>query len=254
MLGDVLENLRVEDLRSGVGMPGFGKGLNKDHMILGAAPPTNQQILDATKQFYSKNQVLVDTTANDTHSASKDSAYVKPLNDNNWKSQQLTPAMQNQTSIGIFNATGGGDGTGKDCHGLFGPTLCATNASELFSTVSVGVNAEVIFFVGGMGGLGCSFDIAKREGPKGYGFATAELGLKVAFDVNIQATIFNKLPSKLNNNIFGLSVGAYPGFGGSFYMFFTDINNLTILGYSIGIGIGVGGGAAVFGGHLWNFG
>lgn len=265
MLGDMLENLRVDELRSGIGMPGFGKGLNSHHPMLLAGPPTNQQILDATKVFYGKNQDLVDTTANNTATASQNQGYVRPLNAHGWQSQVLTQGMREQTSAGIFNDANGGTGstqghtatdcvlTDPKCQGIFGPMLCKTKASQLFTTISVGVNAEVIFLVGGMGGLGCSFDIAKREGPRGYGFATAELGIKVAVDFNIQATILNVLPSQLDMNIFGLSVGGYGAVGASFYMFFTNINDLTVLGYSIGVGVGVGGGAAVFGGHIWNF-
>lgn len=266
MLGDILENLRVDELRSGIGMPGFGKGLNSDHPILSAGVPTNQQILDATRRFYAEHQDLVDTTTNNTGSASQNQGYVQPLNAHDWKSQVLTKGMREQTSVGIFNDANGGNGstqahtatdcvlTEPQCQGLFGPTLCKVKASQLFTTISVGVNAEAVIIVGGMGGLGCSFDIAKREGPRGYGFATGELGLKITINFNVQATILNVLPSQLNMNIFGLSVGIYAFGGASFNVFCTDLNNLTILGYSLGVGIGMGGGAAVFGGHIWNFG
>jgi hypothetical protein len=271
MLGDILENLRVDELRSGIGMPGFGKGLNSDHPILLAGPPTNQQIIDATREFYGKNQDLVDTTTNNTHSASQNQGFVRSLNALDWKSQVLTKGMREQTSVAIFNDANGGNGsmqghtaaTVKDCvltdplcQGIFGPALCKVKASQMFNVMSVGVNAEAIIFVGGMGGLGCLFDFVKREGPRGYGFATAELGLKIAIDFNVQACMFNVLPSRLSMNIFGLSVGVYTFGGASFYMFFdaTNINNLTILGFSVGVGLGLGGGAAVFGGHIWNFG
>ena len=81
------------------------------------------------------------------------------------------------------------------------------------------------------------------------------LGLKIDASVNIQATIFNLLPSQLNVDIFGLSVGAGVGAHLSFAPFFTlDAGKLTILGYSVSAGVGFGGGAAIFGGHLWNFG
>ncbi len=257
-IGDVLEGLSVDTLRMGIGMPGFGENLKYDHPILGAGAPTNQQILDATKKFYGQNQVQVDTTATNTSTVSKDSSYVSALNSNAWSAGQpntpLTQTMQDQTSTAMFDQTGGGDGTGQDCTGLFGPTLCSTKASGLFSTVSVGVSAELVFLIGGYGGLGCAWDIAKREGPKGYGFATGELGLKIAGDVNVQAAIFNQLPSQLNENVFGLNVGVYAGGGVSFAVFFTDLDNLTILGYAISVGVGIGGGAAVFGGHIWNFG
>jgi hypothetical protein len=244
--GDALENLRVSDLRSAVGMTDFGKGLKPSHPILSAnGTPTNQQILDTCRQFYSDNQDLVDTTTENANGAAQNGSFTKTMN--------------SDTSTSIFNSPNGGDGKkicpNPDCQkGIFGPTLCKVNASSLFSTISVGVNVEGIVIVGGIGGLGCAFDIAKREGPKGYGYATAELGLKIAVDINIQACIFNQLPSQLNYDIFGLSVGVYYGLGVSFMVFCTDLSNLTVLGYSICVGIGVGGGAAVFGGHIWNFG
>jgi len=268
MFGDILENLKVADLRSGIGTPEFSKDLKSNHPILAAPPATNQQIIDATQKFYGQHQVLVDTSTTDAANASKNNSFVNQLNSNNWKSQQLTKSMQTETSSAIFNNPSGGDGSlmghaadevcdlaDPKCKGLFGKTLCQTKASDLFTTISVGVNAEVIVFVGGMGGLGCSFDIAKREPPKGYGYATAELGVKIAADVNVQVSIFNVLPSQLNKDIFGLSVGGYAGFGASFYMFYdaSDWKNLKVLGYSVGIGFGMGAGAAVFGGHIWNF-
>ncbi|NTU63617.1 MAG: hypothetical protein HGB05_09475 [Chloroflexi bacterium] len=264
-LGDILADLRVEDLRSAIGMPGFGENLNKNHPLLAAGPPTNQQILDATRTFYANNQELVDTSTNNAISASSDSGYVASLNAPNWKGSSghgdnLTQPMQDVTSTGIFGATGGGDPAYPctppecKCKGIFGDTLCKQKASGLFSTISVGVSAEIIFLVGGYGGLGCAWDIAKRESPKGYGYVTGELGLKVAADFNLQVAIFNKLPSQLNVNVFGLNVGVYYGPGASFTVFMTDLSNLTILGYAVAVGVGVGGGAAVFGGHVWNFG
>ena len=167
------------------------------------------------------------------------------LNSNNWQSKQLTQAEQDQTSAGIF-----GSASGK---GIFDDTLNDIKASQLFSTISVGVSAEAIFLVGGLGGLGCAWDIAKREGPKGYGYATMELGIKIALDVNVQCCIFNKLPHELDLDIFGLTVSFYVYGGATFAMFFTS-KDMVVLGYSIAIGVGLGGGAAVFGGHIWNFG
>jgi len=268
MFGDIIENLKVADLRSGIGTPEFSKDLKSNHPILAAPRATNQQIIDATQKFYGQHQVLVDTSTTDVSNASKNGSFVKQLNSNDWKSQQLTQGMQTDTSKAIFNDSNGGDGSlighaaeeqcdpaDSKCKGLFGQTLCQTKASDLFTTISVGVNAEAIFFVGGMGGIGCAFDIAKREQPRGYGFATAELGVKIALDFNVQVGIFNVLPSQLNMDIFGLSVGAYVGGGASFYMFYdaSDWKNLKVLGYSVGVGVGMGAGAAVFGGHIWNF-
>ena len=81
------------------------------------------------------------------------------LNSNNWQSKQLTQAEQDQTSAGIF-----GRASGK---GIFDDTLNDIKASQLFSTISVGVSAEAIFLVGGLGGLGCVGTSLSAKVPKG---------------------------------------------------------------------------------------
>ena len=250
MWGDVLENLKPSDLRITPGVATLRRDpRSAGHIMLGQDAPTNQQILDGTKRFYGQHQALVDGTTKTTGNvASSQKNYVGQLNSNNWQNKQLTQAEQDQTSTGIFGAPGG-SGSG----GIFKDTLDDIKASQLFSTISVGVSAEAIFLVGGLGGLGCAWDIAKREGPKGYGYATMEVGLKIALDVNVQCCIFNKLPHELDLDIFGLTVSVYVYGGATFAMFFTS-KDMVVLGYSIAIGVGLGGGAAVFGGHIWNFG
>jgi len=249
MWGDVLENLKPRDLRITPGVATLRGVPASRHILFSEGAPSNQQILDATKRFYGQRQPLVDATTVNTNSvASSHRDFVGQLNGNNWQNNQLTKTEQDQTSKGIFGDTGG---SGSD--GLFGPTLDNVKASQLFTTISAGISVEAIAIVGGLGGLGCAWDIAKREGPRGYGFATLELGLKVAVDVNVQACIFNLLPSQLNTQIYGLTVGINFGLGATFSMFFTGMG-VDVLGYGISIGIGIGGGAAVFGGHVWNFG
>lgn len=245
MFGDVLENLAPQDLRP------FGRidQLGADHPLV-AGTPSNEEILNATRVFYQANQDTIDTTATNTGSVStQDSSFVRSLNGytDDFEKNSLPSGAVSQTSAGIFGSAGTG--------GLFEDTLDKIQAKDLFTTIALGVSAEVVFFIGGYGGLGCAWDIAKREGPRGYGFATGMLGLKIDASVNIQATIFNLLPSQLSTNIFGLSVSAGLGVHLSFAPFFTLVDSkLTILGYSVSAGVGLGGGAAVFGGHLWNFG
>lgn len=244
MWGDVLENLKPGDLRITPGLATLRRGVGSaEHIMLSQGAPTNQQILDATKTFYGQNQALVDGTTRTTNNvATSHKDYVAQLNSHNWQSKQLTQEEQDQTSKGIFGAPR------EDPIFPFPP-----DASHLFSTVAVGVSAEAIVLVGGLGGLGCAFDIVKREGPKGYGYATLELGLKVAIDINVQACMFNKMPSELNTQIYGLTVSVNFGLGATFAVFFTGMGT-NLLGYSIAIGVGYGGGAAVFGGHIWSFG
>lgn len=250
MWGDTLENLTPSDLQITPGIALLRNTIaGRNHLMLSQSAPSNQQILDATKKFYGANQGLVDGTTQNTNSvAASNKSFVSGLNSNNWQNNQLSQQEQDQTSTGIFGGNGG-SGSG----GIFGPTLDNVKASSLFTTISVGVSAEAMVIVGGLGGIGCAWDIAKREGPKGYGYATLELGLKVAADINVQACIFNQLPSALNTQIYGLTVGVNYGLGATFTMFFTGMG-VDVLGYGISIGVGIGGGASVFGGHIWNFG
>jgi hypothetical protein len=238
-IGDMLDTLRPNDLRVSPALA---------HPSLAAVGvPSNQQILDATNQFYSAHQPVVDgATTNSGSVAQNQPGYVSTLNSYQWKDQQLTQERQDTTGNSIFGGNGGG--------GIWGPTLDKVKADQLFTTIGVGVNADVQFFIGGTGGLGCVWDIAKREGPKGYGFATGELGLRIAVAFNVQCVVFNKMPSELNLNVYGLGVSLHSGVGFEFRTYFTNLDNLTILGFSIGAGVGVSIGATVFGGHIWNFG
>jgi hypothetical protein len=244
-LGDVLEALAPDELRISPALAHRPVHAAGPRVTMADSAPTNQQILDATRTFYGQHQPVVDTSTNNAKSVGQtQSSYVNTMNSYNWKSQALTQDQQNTTNTSIF-----GSGTGGS--GLWGPTLDETKADSLFTTISVGVNADVQFFIGGAGGLGCAWDIAKREGPRGYGYATGELGLRVNLSISIQVAIFNQLPSQLDHDIFGLTVTA--GIA-SFSAFFTNLSQLTPLGYAIAIGLGFGGGATVFGGHIWNFG
>jgi hypothetical protein len=245
-LGDILEDLEPGDLRVSPALAHYNTA-PYPRATLAAGAPSNQQILDATKQFYSAHHPVVDaTTENAKTVAQTQPQYVSQLNGYSWKSQQLTQDEQNTTSSSIF----GSNGTG----GLWDNTLDNVKADQLFTTIGVGVSADVQFFIGGAGGLGCVWDIAKREGPKGYGYATGELGLRVTAAFNVQCVIFNQLPSALNYDIFGLKVSIDAGLSLAFQVFYTNLSNLQILGYGIGVGVGIGGGATVFGGHVWNFG
>jgi hypothetical protein len=244
-LGDVLEGLRADELRVSPALAHRPIGSWNPRAMLADSAPTNQQMIDATKTFYAAHQPCVDGTSENAKSvAASQPAYVSQMNAYSWKTQQLTGAEQTTTGSSIFGDTG----TGKK--GLFDDALNNVKADQLFTTISLGVNADIQFLIGGAGGLGCAWDIAKREPPRGYGYVTGELGLRVDLSLNIQVAIFNQLPSQLNENIFGLTV-TIPGL--SFQAFFTNLSQLTPLGYSILVGA-FGIGATVFGGHIWNFG
>jgi len=246
-IGDVLEALTPGDLRVSPALAHNAVASPHPRATLAAGAPSNQQILDASKQFYSGHHAVVDATTENAKSvAQSQPAYVKQLNGYDWNSQQLTQDEQSTTSSSIFGSNGAG--------GLWGPALDNVKADQLFTTIGVGVSADVQFFIGGAGGLGCVWDIAKREGPKGYGYATGELGLRITAAINVQCVIFNQLPSALSYDVFGLKVSIDAGISLAFQMFYTNLSSLTLLGFGVGVGVGVGGGATVFGGHIWNFG
>lgn len=167
------------------------------------------------------------------------------MNGFGWHSQQLTQSEQDTTGDSIFG--GGAKGS------IWDNILDNVKSDQLYTTLGVGINADVQFFIGGSGGLGCVWDIAKRERPRGYGFATGELGLRITASVNVQAVIFNQLPSQLGSDIFGLKVSLDFGLSMSFQVFCTNLSSLQVIGFGIGAGLGLGGGATVFGGRLWSF-
>lgn len=243
-IGEILESLRADEITLSPALA--HPDSNSPGRLLVDSAPTNQQILDASKQFYSGHHVVVDATTLNTKSVAQNQpSYVNTMNGYNWNNQQLTQSEQQTTGGSIF-----GNGTG----GIWDNTLDNVKADQLFTTIGVGITADVQFFIGGAGGLGCVWDIAKREGPKGYGYATGELGIRVTASLNAQCVIFNQLPSALNYDIFGLKVSLDMGISLSFQIFYTNLSSLQILGYGIGAGVGLGGGATVFGGHIWNFG
>lgn len=237
-IGDQLEVITAEDLR---------RAGSLNDVAAAAGAPSNQQILNAMKTFYGAHTAVVDGTATNTGSVAKSQpSFVNTMNGYSWKDQQLGSDEQSTTQTAIF---GGVTAVG----GMFDPALDDINADHLFSTIGVGVSADVQFFVGGAGGLGCMWDIAKREGPKGYGYATGEVGIRVTAALNVQCFVTNQLPSATNFDIYGLKVSIDMGLSLSFAAFWYG-NDLNLLGFAVGAGVGVGGGATVFGGHIWNFG
>jgi hypothetical protein len=239
--GNVIENLRLSDLRISPALP-----LADQSRSLAAAPISNQQALDAMKAFYNQRQVMVDATTTDTQGcANNRKDYVGQMNGFSWKSQQLSSQEQSTTGSGIFGDSGSGGG-------IWGPTLCKVKSSNLMSTIAVGVNADVQVFIGGAGGLGCAWDIVKREPARGYGYATGEIGLRVDASINIQCLVSSLLPSQLNLDTWGITVSMHAGLGASFSVFFQKATT-DVLAYAVAVGLGAGGGATVFGGHIWNF-
>ena len=240
-IGDQLEVITTEDLhRAG--------SLDKVAASAGGSP-SNQQILDAMKSFYHGHTAVVDGVAKNTGSvAQSQPSFVNTMNGYDWKGQKLGSDQQATTQQAIF-----GSGTGSAVKGIFDPGLDDINADHLFSTIGIGVSLDVQMFVGGAGGLGAMWDIAKREPCRGYGYATGEIGLRIAAELNVQCFVTNQLPSATDFNVFGLKVSISYGLSLSFAVFWYG-NDLHLLGFAIGAGIGIGGGATVFGGHIWNFG
>lgn len=242
--GDTIENLKASDL---IVEPSLALVANRAPGLLGSSPPSNQQALDAMKSFYAANQTLVDTSTNDTGNCSQSQkSYVSTMNGYNWKAQQLSASQQSTTQTGIFGADNSGGG-------IWGPTLGGLKASSLFTTIGVGVGLDLQVFVGGMGGIGCNWDIAQREGPRGFGFATGVAGIGIDLSVNIQCFICNLLPSQINQDTWGLKVSAHV-FGGAMFAVFFKTGSTEVFAYVVGIGVGIGADASIFGGHVWNFG
>ncbi|TWP36163.1 hypothetical protein [Leekyejoonella antrihumi] len=240
-LGDQLEVITADQLvRAG--------SLHNLAQTAGGAP-SNAQILNAMKTFYNAHTAVVDGSADNTKTVAQNQPeFVKTMNGYNWQQQQLAADEQATTQAGIF-----GDTSKAAVGGIFDPALDDIQADHLFSTIGLGVSADVQLFVGGAGGLGCMWDIAQREPCRGYGYATGEIGLRFTAELNVQVFVTNQLPSQTDFNVFGLKVSISLGISLSFATFWYG-NDLTLLGFAVGAGVGLGGGATVFGGHIWNFG
>jgi hypothetical protein len=117
-LGDVLEALRPDELRISPALAHRPFDAAMPRATLADAAPTNQQVIDATKAFYSAHQPCVDASTTNAKSVSTTQPqYVSQMNSYAWKSQQLTQNEQNTTNSAVFGTDGKGGG------GLWGPTL-----------------------------------------------------------------------------------------------------------------------------------
>ncbi|MEI2765327.1 MAG: hypothetical protein V9F82_06525 [Dermatophilaceae bacterium] len=246
IFADALEALSATDLQPVGRLAGVA-----DADRLGT--PSNAQILAACQKAYAAHQPAVDacTTSSNTWAAGpgRSTGNIATIRSQqgSYNDKQLGAAQVAQTQ-GVFQA----NGDPQDCSGIFGPAMCNVNADHLFSTIGLGMSVSADVIVGGAGGLGCAWDIAGREGPKGYGYLQGEIGLAIDVAVNIECVIYNQLPSALSFTTLGLVVEVGYGLGARLAVI-TD-TSLDLRGFAIGIGANAGAGALVFGGHIWNFG
>jgi hypothetical protein len=278
LFGDQVENLRASDLRVSPALP----ATDPDRRLL-TSNLTDQQALDALKAFYSRYHYLVDAATIDTQGcAVNHREVVAQLNGLPWSSNQLTAEARAITGQAIFGQGDPGSDDDECCQcepqcdpardpkcrpkddpkcielknkgkcGLWSGSLCKVKETDLWSTVAVGVNANMQLLVGGAGGMGCAWDLAQRERPHGYGYAIGEIGLGITADANVQFFCASRLPSELSLDIWGIIVSLHGGIGATWSLFYAP-GTTDVIAWSIGAGVGLGAQATIFGGHIWSF-
>jgi hypothetical protein len=247
-IGDLIESLDPNDLVISPALAHYATESPRPSTLATDAP-SNEQLVEATQRFYAEHQKILDAATHNTATVAQSRPdYVRTMNDFDWKSEQLSNAEKNVTGRSIFGTDGGG---------LWGPTIDNLKADDLFTTIGVGVSADLQVGIGGAGGIGAAWDMVKNRGvPRGYVYAIGEAGLRIATSVNVQCVVFNRLPADLNATVYGLKASIDLGISVTLHVVYTNLGSLTKLGFAVGagVGFGLGAGATVFGGHIWNFG
>lgn len=207
---------------------------------LAAAPPSNQQILDAAKAAYHANSEAVDasTLSGMSYALSPPGQpNVGALNAYNWKSQQAAPITP--TAQQVYAA-----------EGMQAAVDAAKSNSSIYSmTIGISESAQVI--LGEEGGIGIAIELDKSGDTKGMGYVAGKLGLDIDVAINLQVGLWNCKPEALAGAFYGLEVNLDLEVGVSLGIYMTP--TLGTFGFSIGVGAGVGGGATIVGGYTWVF-
>jgi hypothetical protein len=205
-----------------------------------AAPPTNEQILDAAKAAYHTNSQTVDlnTTSGLRYATSSQGhPRVATLNNYNWKSQQAPPITP--TAQQVYAAPA-----------MKSAVESATSNPNIWTLV-VGISESAQFIIGEEGGIGVAFLLASPTEIKGAAYLAGKLGLDIDVAVNLQLGLWNVKPEGLAGDFYGLEVNLDLEVCVSLGIYLT--RSLDFYGFSIGVGVGVGGGATIVGGYTWVF-
>jgi len=249
MFGDTLENLTTEELRLS---PSIAR-LSGTHLLTSASDNVHQQILDATRDFYATRATLVDTAVTNIYGVAQNAGFVLAMNGfrDIFRQSTLPAGARSMTRTALFGAGLDREDRGD---GLFTASLEQLQDDAGFATVAVGVNLDVMIGAGGLGGLGCCWDIEAREAPRGYGYLTGEHGCPIASCSNLQFAAFTAPPSRLRHEIVGLALEAPGPLGIGLMSFFAmQGNGADFLGFALLSGADLSGPPTLFSGHLWNF-
>lgn len=237
LFADSLENLNADSLLRTESSPLLRA---REMATLTAAPPTNQQILDAARKAYHANAAAVDASAQSgVQYALSASGHpnVAALNAFNWKNRQpgpITPtAHQILTSAAMV------------------PAVDAAKSNGSVYSMTIGITESAQFIIGEEGGIGIAFALNNSGNVKGMGFVAGKLGLDIDVGINLQVGLWNCAPEALAGTFYGLEVAVDLEAAVTLGIYTTP--KLDAFGFALGVGVGLGGGVSVVGGHTWIF-
>ncbi len=199
-------------------------------------PPSNEELLNLSKQAYQKHQELVDlhVISGSAYTKSEDGKpQVAALNAYDWKSRQAAPISP--TANHVYASP------------EMKPAVDAAKQINKLSSV-YGISAEAQALIGGEGGIGVAVGSSSA---KGVGYIAGKLGLDIDASINFQMGLWTDQPENLAGDFWGLEVNI--DYGGSVSLGIFFLKDEKFAGFSIGIGVGIGGGATIVGGHTWVF-
>lgn len=219
--------------------------MQRTHTVKGAeylaAPPTNEQILDAARLVYHQHVDVVDlhTQCGINYVRLADGqTKVAALNAYEWTSKQAEPITPAARLIHTAPA--------------LKPALEAAHADPAVWSLVIGISECAQFIVGEEGGVGIALALDKSGDSKGFGYFAGKLGLDVDAAINLNLGIWNAPPAKLAGGFWGIQVNLDLEVGVSLGILMSG-DKLQYMGFSVGVGVGVGGGATIVGGYTWLF-
>jgi hypothetical protein len=193
--------------------------------------PSNQDVLDACKQAYGEHSPAVDNVTLGSVDSAQNSALqpdVVAMHNYKWQSKVAAPTLAKPV---LDSST-------------MAKARSAVTQDGAFATFFVGIEANVDFIIGGVGGVGVGFPFPSKDGtmPLWMAWGGLRIALNIDIALNITTGVFLEPPDEVAGDYIGIDVSAEPvaegpsiGFG---IHLAPDLSK--VRGFSIAVGVELG--------------